>query len=208
VDPTGLPTDNLYKFLALAGLAFAGFCAWLFARLYWHRSRSVQELEIERSRQKVALESATGLWESFNQQGDLYLEGMREAKTDEGRTFYRGLLLEKQAEMLAESRTMNAITEEARVVNEKLEKMVEDQPLVLKVRKSLGTAIVFGMLVSGVGFAQWWRHLQRYTDTQAQAEFNDKMRELGIRQRAWDAQCWKDQHAKPPVPVPSTCPYP
>ena len=29
MDPTKLPTDNLYKFLALAGLSLAGFCGWL-----------------------------------------------------------------------------------------------------------------------------------------------------------------------------------
>ena len=29
MDPTALPTDNLYKFMALAGLALAGFCVWL-----------------------------------------------------------------------------------------------------------------------------------------------------------------------------------
>jgi hypothetical protein len=28
VDPTSLPTDNLYKFLALSGLALAAFCTW------------------------------------------------------------------------------------------------------------------------------------------------------------------------------------
>src|SRR5688572_2341923 len=33
MDPTSFPTDNLYKFLALSGLALAGLCAWLWWKL-------------------------------------------------------------------------------------------------------------------------------------------------------------------------------
>lgn len=33
MDPSSLPTDNIYKFLALSGLALSGFCTWLRWRL-------------------------------------------------------------------------------------------------------------------------------------------------------------------------------
>ncbi|HEX2873079.1 MAG TPA: hypothetical protein VHP33_17575 [Polyangiaceae bacterium] len=37
MDPTSLPTDNLYKFIALAGLGVAGFCVWFWwAKVHEH----------------------------------------------------------------------------------------------------------------------------------------------------------------------------
>jgi hypothetical protein len=39
VDPTALPTDNLYKFMALSGLGIAGFCLWF----WWQRFQQLKD---------------------------------------------------------------------------------------------------------------------------------------------------------------------
>src|SRR5882762_6140472 len=56
MDPTSLPTDNLYKFMALSGVAIVGFFIWF----VWKTQREIRglltEIEIRKARNEVAQE--------------------------------------------------------------------------------------------------------------------------------------------------------
>ena len=157
MDPTALPTDNLYKFMALAGLALAGFCAWAI----WKVTRFIGESAMSLAEGDVRLHARRRNLETF----------ISLTPTGAGREqeiIDRGLLLDEELAI-----------QEARA------KLVTATICELNLRtKTLKRAIGAGLTVSAAGFTLWYLNVQWYADKQAKADFEDHMQELAAKRIA------------------------
>jgi hypothetical protein len=188
VDPTALPTDNLYKFMAFSGLVAAGYAVWIVYKLLVdHEDRLLVV-----ARRKAAIE---------------YQRGGIEKKTKSIVARLEGLYKIAQAKQL-ENPKGNASQSDVNTAGKlksDLEELVSRQDALAKRQGRLNAelahfqqrafgnraAIVVLTVVAGIsmavgaqGFRLWHTRYQVYVDKQTKADFEDHMAELAEKKAA------------------------
>jgi len=149
MDPTALPTDNLYKFLALAGLSLSGFCGWLIWRINtWALAEAYRLKEI-------------ALRHRARRRADRALRNISDAGPhNTTRSFIKRSF---------------ALQGETEVLLARADKMLFDLSSLKASLRTLKRLVWVGLLVSLMGFVFWYLRLQQYTDRQTKADFEDHM---------------------------------
>jgi hypothetical protein len=144
---TSLPTDNLYKFLALAGLAIIFFSLSVpVSQLLRIRSR-LFEFDIQSAKLKAEIEVVTGLITALEKKPN-----PTQADVD--------LLREKNNELLIRSVVSKAEIEVVR-------RQTND---VLRLRAAIAAGVLIGLTAATVGFSLWYTRLQAYQDALARKQ--------------------------------------
>lgn len=141
MDPTKLPTDNLYKFLAIFGLAIAFFAAY-----FTEQRREAYDTRIEAALMELAglrarraqLESGIGVLE---RQTSIDPAAVREMRRQMDELLTTGARMQEQTRQIGH---------------------LDDQ--LVKMRRIAYGGGVSGVVVSLIGFALWWFKLQRHLD--------------------------------------------
>lgn len=154
VDPTALPTDNLWKCMALAGLMLAGFCGWLIFKI-------LSQVYLSLDRTSAASTRLAAQAEADRVQT---LDGVKEANAR----------LKRASKRLEAATLARANAEATDLAIERL--WVKVMPLL--------AGALFGLIISLTGFSFWYLKLQWYTDKQTKADFEDHMQELAAKRRA------------------------
>jgi len=145
-----LPTDNLYKFLAIAGLVIIVLSVvgpWSRYEQLTPKTIEVETQVSTHKREIVSVESAIMRTE----------EELKKAKTQKERE----LLLARAEELQKQKRQLQIMISEIAGKRTLLQHLQERVALYFVV----GTySLVFGVIVSIVGFVLWYRRVQRYQD--------------------------------------------
>lgn len=208
MDPTALPTDNLYKFMALAGLGIAGFCLWF----WWTRWRSFLSEDHRVAREAAVARERMAASSFRTKRLDLALDANRQAAkaievaveeahekrrqappNDLGalKRIQRSLntwereLGERQGELdrLASTHEQNRAKHERLVLvlsalDVELESRIRERARLMTLRKAMVVSGAVGLTMAASGFSLWYLKAQWFIDQQTMADFEDHMAEL------------------------------
>ena len=181
MDPTSLPTDNLYKFMALAGLMLAGFCGWLRWKFLENQHAELATIKQELSRIEATTDVLVSRIHLLKDSSVRFGQGADEA-TNEGTNAYYAELLkgasQKIDETLEEQQAAHVAAVNARG---RLEAVNARQDRYEVAVTTLTYVAALGLVTSACGFGLWYVNLQWYTDRQTKADFEDHMQELAAK---------------------------
>ncbi len=206
VDPTGLPTDNLYKFLALAGLGATGFCLW-----FWWTRRNLlltERMDIDRelARAESRLDRSERLLadhvkaQHATRAARDALEGdvakfLAEKPPDAAVEHFR-VHLQARAKEISEQqdRDFAAVARSEVLVFDNKEALrdletrakahVQQRNDVAWLGTWMLAAASVGLIISAAGFYLWYVRVQWFIDKQTRADFEDHMAELAEKSAA------------------------
>lgn len=208
MDPTSLPTDNLYKFMALSGMGIVGFAVWF----RWKRLQSfadgLSKARIENSGLMTELEQ---IHESLSIQSEL-AEDLRRTIEEEGKsddvdeawrqrrnndiTRVETRLEDHEARLSAVAAALGRSSETTKSI------LAHQEQFQWLHGATLGLALV-GVALSCCGFTLWYFKLQWYQDRQTDVQTKTVEQQLEIaklqRQRA---QIEIEQIARPQLAAP------
>ncbi|MEO8903198.1 MAG: hypothetical protein ABI627_16885 [Polyangiaceae bacterium] len=190
MDPTHLPTDNLSKFLALAGLAFTGLCAWLFWRI---RGDILKETARQREANAVFIakgEAGKAMFDDALRRNanlgkrlehiDLDPRSITQADLDA----IAGAEVEMEADRKAIAALKRDTDADIALTEARMSSLETSGRLHHRALRTLRYGGALGLLVSCCGFYRWYVDLQWYTDHQAKADYEDHMAELAVKAKA------------------------
>lgn len=162
VDPTilsALPTDSLYKFMALAGLGFVLASALLPSRVYQQTMNQLLEIGRRLAEQKIHsdfMKNAADISQKATDRLTRSVEAGMDVSADLQR---HGEALREQTEALLQHELRGAtIDADMEVVQSRLLPHL----LVLKWAQVVGFAL--GAVITVFGFTLWYVQVQQYTD--------------------------------------------
>lgn len=186
MDPTHLPTDNLWKFMALAGLACAGFCGWLMWKMFEY-ARSAEEREDETAaRLKAKTISLAARLAQLRIDNDQFTLALSETQNDATNLFYANLLREVRSEIASAAARQEALDEEFSAAQVRLSAVRAHSAFLYKMVRFPAVFMFAGVVLSCLGFERWYGNLQVYTDHQTRADFEDHVAELAAKRTARD----------------------
>lgn len=194
MDPTALPTDNLYKFMALAGVLAAGFCIWLAYRIWNHIIQRADQMEIEEAQLSLRFDAASARAKLFEAQSEAYAQDAQRAGDTASREQAFALIAGRQDALPAERRQLDSLEQDRATLAHKRKALHEVDGLGTAAARGLLVACACAVAVSMFGFILWYTRVQWYADKQAKAEFEDRMAELAAKRKARDAASWAEQH--------------
>jgi hypothetical protein len=198
MDPTALPTDNLYKFMALGGLALVGFCIWMRLKITDTLGKVVSDVEGSMLKTKSLMAPIEATTKSFF---DRVASGQEEAG-DEGYWSSEAFRNVQQhmkesepalAQQMASIRGAFADTEQLYVTVRGLFDRSKQTLEQLKLFSYLGA------IVMGIGFGLWYAKLQRYQDQTTILQRDKAQLELEAAKAGLeDAKAKTGENAAPP----------
>lgn len=136
-----LPTDNLYKFMAIAGLALIGYCGFFAYQQVWELELQILRTETE---EKIIAEE----WKILNKNLDRLIE--------------RGKTTESEWRDVIE-RALVVITKDIQTKGKKKENDLLNKQLT-KHYAILWIGIIGGILLCSFGFFFWYNRIQKPND--------------------------------------------
>jgi hypothetical protein len=195
MDPTALPTDNLYKFAALSGVALAGFLIWL----TWKVQRELQAASLAITVKQRMSQVAVKRLGDLEQINDVKIAQMNAKFARLKADAVAGKLTEADDKRMEELKAEYKDAErdaavrldeqyKARKAQAKLGALVEGlqfQVLVFKRQKRQYIIATFAALAwSIVGFGLWYCKLQMPLDEKLKLEADVETIELQIKKAA------------------------
>lgn len=190
VDPTALPTDNLYKFLALAGLMLAGFCAWLEYKMRESHSLATARLREQAAVLRTRLDGTAARNERGQKETMQLRATLSEYQSRPDKVTHQEVadLSAAQAEQERMVKGLTAERDAFAVEIAVTEANISAQEAWLRRHRpllwALQITIITGLLLSCIGFDLWYRNVQWYADKQTKADYEDHMAELAVKRAA------------------------
>jgi hypothetical protein len=175
MDPTNLPTDSLYKFMALSGLAILGFCVWLFStntdRLLEQSASAdaaLAKLKAERTADDIVRQFTGRLDKLGDDARRRQLESLSERPSKEG-VDQAEAVLAAGVEQVRKEILETAEKQKARDAlyadwDSKSKAFLTGANLGQKLNSVLLWTAALGALASALGFAMWWYKVQQMHD--------------------------------------------
>jgi hypothetical protein len=190
MDPTALPTDNLYKFIALSGLVLVGFLAWLVWRTQRELLTTLEEVNLRnaRSTANVDLLAALQAIADRKEQGlksreDSLKQSARAGHQPTDADWARVAQL-REDYVRAEAANENRLERIAEVRREQKELEVVATALQDKAKSFRKFRLAYVLASSaalawaGLGFVLWYYRLQAPLDAQLRLETEVIMKDL------------------------------
>jgi hypothetical protein len=181
MDPTSLPTDNLYKFMALGGLFLTGFGGWLFWKLRVEERNKVTLWEESNVRNEVQLDLADKREMTLlRRKGAIEVAFTTERDPDKKARLQKAL--EAAEDKLAKHlEKTSKHKEQFKLWTNQFNRLFRNRLLDV-VLALCCVAMVVGLACAGIGFSSWQSRLQNYADEQVQVELDLKRVELKQKQ--------------------------
>jgi hypothetical protein len=198
MDPTSLPTDSLYKFMALSGVALVGLILWLLAKAQRAHLTNLSVLETENAKHKSEVDNLSDLerlqsdreraigdrFEALKQlaaSGNVTATALAElAKVREEMEAAKQRgdeLLELQHRLRAARAVLDAV---ASGVKRELDLNARDN-------RRYSLVFLFAALWSFAGFGLWYLNLQRPTDAKMRLEAEVTTADLQLKKASLDS---------------------
>ncbi len=138
---SSIPTDNLYKFLAISGLVIIITCLYL-------PYKQIREIDLK----YIELKSETQLLEEKNYILNVKKKLVEDIKSSTSEDALK--ILNERAELL----------QEAPIISKRWEQLIYLNNEKKELRKITNVGLGFGVIITFIGFFQWYRRLQKYQD--------------------------------------------
>ncbi len=189
-----IPTDNLYKFIAISGLIICGFSLavpYKTLNEYNLESNKIStQLSILKLESQYLTEDADNLKaedkrlskdvEEFKKEIEKKEEQTKEF-TEKQKNYYKGIVLEMKKESNLIIKTAKQIIERNRSIGIKLEEIKGKQKIndylikrIKEYKVFFSLTMIIGLIMESVGFFLWYTRLQVYQDKRVQDEKQEK----------------------------------
>lgn len=138
---SSIPTDNLYKFMAITGLVFIVLC------LYWY-NKQLHEVMMESIELRSQVESMAKINSILDEKKKI-VEGTESSTSKDAME-----ILNERAALLKESPT----------ISKRWERLFFLTNEFIRLKKILILSLVLGVATTCAGFFLWYMKLQRYQD--------------------------------------------
>ena len=191
MDPSSLPTDNLYKFVALSGIALVAFTLWLRWKLQNELEADLLSLMISKAKSEAAVSHLSSLESIENLKEDLLQKQAAplKAKIAQG-TATAAEVEELNTKLKAATeaaierlKAQYPVSAEIRVGNATADGLKTKVQAFKKIKRQSVMAIYASLAWSLVGFGLWYGKLQAPLDNKLKLEAEVTTAELQIKKK-------------------------